>query len=101
MCLHLCVGTVADLWLEGDVASQRLGDGVRMCRPSLVGVGPPKYIIVPCPVASHTSDFRFRCLMCFFVALKCSGCVVVSLRKDPTPYLRDSKSIIYIYLNHC
>ena len=53
ICLHLCVGTVADLWLEGDVASQRLGDGVRMCRPSLVGVGPPKYIIVPCPVASH------------------------------------------------
>ena len=53
MCLHLCVGTVADLWLEGDVDSQQLGDGVRMCRPSLVGVGPPKYIIVPCPVASH------------------------------------------------
>ena len=41
-------------------------------------------------------DFVF--FLWLSVALKCSGCVVVSLREDPTPYLRDSKSIIYKYI---
>ena len=52
-------------------------------------------------MSSESSAIAAKDLVFFLwlsVALKCSGCVVVSLREDPTPYLRDSKSIIYKYI---
>ena len=52
-------------------------------------------------MSSESSAIAAKDLVFFLwlsVALKCSGCVVVSLREDTTPYLRDSKSIIYKYM---
>ena len=49
-------------------------------------------------IPESSASKRLCVFLWLSVALKCSGCVVVSLREDPTPYLRDSKSIIYKYI---